>query len=255
MVVKFRLSRALILRCVCAFIPTLVQSTRLPSPRLKIGAEAEVPVQERNMSTSTTAGHTTQSTAAAGESIKANVTLVKNWWLIELRGALAVVFGVIAIALPVATILALLILFAAYMLVDSAFSFVAAYRAARSGGRWGLLTVQGLASLVACIIAVIWPGITMLLIGAWAIVTGCLLLAAAVGADNNYGRLWFGLSGAVSMLYGVLMVVAPLLGAIVPTWWLGAFALVFGILLLVVASRLRARRLDRPAALTSQPVT
>jgi uncharacterized membrane protein HdeD (DUF308 family) len=211
------------------------------------------------MSTSTTAGHTTKSTAAADELIEANATLVKNWWLIGLRGALAVVFGIIAITLPVATILALLILFAAYMLVDSAFSFVAAYRAARSGGRWGLLTVQGLASLVACVIALIWPGITVaafvLLIGAWAIVTGCLLLAAAVGADNNHGRLWFGLGGVVSMLYGILMVVAPLLGAIVLTWWLGIFALVFGTLLLVLAFRLRARRSDRPAKLTTQPVT
>jgi uncharacterized membrane protein HdeD (DUF308 family) len=216
-------------------------------------------VQERNMSTNTTAGHTTQSTAAADELIEANATLVKNWWLIGLRGALAVVFGIIAIALPVATLLALLILFAAYMLVDSAFSFVAAYRAARSGGRWGLLTVQGLASLAACVIALIWPGITVaafvLLIGAWAIVTGCLLLAAAVGADNNHGRLWFGLGGVVSMLYGILMVVAPLLGAIVLTWWLGIFALVFGTLLLVLAFRLRARRSDRPAKLTTQPVT
>jgi uncharacterized membrane protein HdeD (DUF308 family) len=211
------------------------------------------------MRTSTTAGHATQSTAAAEELSDANATLVKNWWLIALRGALALVFGIIAIALPVATILALLILFAAYMLVDSAFSFVAAYRAARSGGRWGLLTVQGLASLVACVIALIWPGITVaafvLLVGAWTIVTGCLLLAAAVGADNNHGRLWFGLSGVVSMLYGILMVVAPLLGAIVLTWWLGIFALVFGTLLLVVAFRLRARRSDRPAKLTTQPVT
>ena len=211
------------------------------------------------MSTSTTAGHTAQSAPAADELIEANATLIKNWWLIALRGALAVVFGIIAIALPVATILALLILFAAYMLVDLSVSFVAGFRAARSGGRWGLLALQGLASLVAGVIALIWPGITVaafvLLIGAWTIVTGCLLLGAAVRTDDNHGRLWFGLGGAVSMLYGVLMVVAPLLGAIVLTWWLGAFALVFGVLLLVVAFRLRARRLDRPAALTSQPVT
>jgi uncharacterized membrane protein HdeD (DUF308 family) len=211
------------------------------------------------MSTTIATDQFPRSAPPAEDAKELNSALVKNWWLIALRGALAVVFGIIALVVPVATSLALLIVFAAYMLVDSAFSFVAAFRSARSGGRWGLSTLQGLASLAAAVIALIWPGITVaafvLLIGAWTIVTGCLLVAAAVRADNAHGRWWFGLGGVLSMLYGVLMVVAPLLGAIVLTWWLGIFALVFGTLLLVVAFRLRARRSDRPAKWTSQPVT
>lgn len=210
------------------------------------------------MSTSTEASRRTGPTLI-DELTEANATLVKNWWLIALRGVLAVIFGVIAFVAPFATILALVILFSAYMVVDSVFSFFAAYRAWRSGGRWGLLTLQGLASLAAGGVALIWPGITVtafvVLIGAWMIVTGCLLLATAIRADSNHGRFWLWLVGALSLLYGFLMVLAPLLGAVVLTWWLGAFALFFGVLLLVVAFRLRARRSDRPDRLTTQPVT
>jgi uncharacterized membrane protein HdeD (DUF308 family) len=188
-----------------------------------------------------------------------NVALARNWWLIALRGVLAIVFGIIALVAPLATILALVLLFSAYMLVDAVFSFVAAVRAARRGERWGFLALSGLASLAAGVVAFIWPGITaaafVLLIGAWAIVTGMLLLAAAFRVDNYHGRLWFGLGGAVSMLYGLVMVVAPLAGAIVLTWWLGVFALVLGVALLVVAFRLRSRFVDHPANTAARPVT
>jgi|SRR5262245_37835717 uncharacterized membrane protein HdeD (DUF308 family) len=188
-----------------------------------------------------------------------NVPLVRSWWLIALRGVLAIVFGIIALVVPGATILALVLLFSAYMLVDAAFSFVAAIRAARSREPWGLLTLQGLVSLAAGVIAFIWPAITIiafvLLIGAWAIVMGSLLLGVAFRVDNSHGRWWFGLGGVVSTLYGVLMIIAPMIGAIVLTWWLGAFAIVLGAMLLVVAFRLRLRRADHPTIATPQSAT
>jgi uncharacterized membrane protein HdeD (DUF308 family) len=188
-----------------------------------------------------------------------NVPLVRSWWLIALRGVLAIVFGIIALVVPGATILALVLLFCAYMLVDAAFSFVAAIRAAHSREPWGLLTLQGLASLAAGVIAFIWPAIPIiafvLLIGAWAIVMGSLLLGAAFRVDNSHGRWWFGLGGVVSTLYGVLMIIAPMIGAIVLTWWLGAFAIVLGAMLLVVAFRLRLRRADHPTIAASQSAT
>jgi uncharacterized membrane protein HdeD (DUF308 family) len=208
------------------------------------------------MSTNAAAEYPAGSADGLGTTNEATA-LAKNWWLIALRGALAILFGVIALVVPGATILALVLLFSAYMLVDAGFSFYAAYRAGRSGGRWGLMTLHGLAGLAAAGIALVWPGITVaafvLLIGAWAIVVGSLLIAAAFRNDDSKGRVWFGLGGAVSMLYGFIMVVAPLLGAIVLTWWLGAFALVFGGLLLVLAFRLRTRRQDHVR--TAQPAT
>ena len=187
-----------------------------------------------------------------------NTVLVRNWWLIALRGVLGIVFGIIALLAPVETILALVILFSAYMVIDSLFSFVAAIRAARRRERWGLLTLQGLASLAAGVIALIWPTITVaafvLLIGAWSVVMGSLLLGAAFRVDSNHGRWWLAFGGIVSMLYGVLMISAPLVGAIVLTWWLGAFAVVLGVALLIVAFRLRSRRADHPTHVATQPV-
>jgi uncharacterized membrane protein HdeD (DUF308 family) len=199
------------------------------------------------------------STSPPNDLNQLSAALVQNWWLIALRGALAVVFGIIALAMPVATILALVLLFSAFMLVDAAFSFVAAIRAGRRGGRWGLLSVQGIASLAAGVIAFVWPEITVvafiLLIAAWSIVTGTLLLSSAVRVDNNHGRWWFALGGVAATAFGVLMIVAPMAGAIVLTWWLGVFALAFGATLLVVAFRLRSRRMSQPGRMTARAVS
>ena len=150
------------------------------------------------------------------------------------------IFGLIALFMPIATILALVLLFSAYMIVDGAFAIYAAIRAARQRESWGFLAFQGVASVAAGLVAFVWPGITVLafvlLIAAWSIVSGCLMLAAASQTEN--GRWWLALAGAAALLYGILMIVAPLAGAVVLTWWLGAFALVFGIALIVLAFRL-----------------
>jgi uncharacterized membrane protein HdeD (DUF308 family) len=211
------------------------------------------------MSTTSATGQNSGWTPRSAGIDELNVALVRNWWLIALRGVLAIVFGIIALAAPLATILALVLLFSAYMLLDAVFSFGAAIRAARRGERWGLLSLLGFASFATGVVALIWPGITVaafvLLIGAWAIVTGMLLLATAFRVNIDHGRWWLGLGGGLSMLYGLVMVVAPLAGAIVLTWWLGAFALVLGVALLIVAFRLRSRRADHPANVAAQPLT
>jgi uncharacterized membrane protein HdeD (DUF308 family) len=169
--------------------------------------------------------------------------LARNWWLIALRGLLGVIFGVIALLMPIATILALVLLFSAYMIIDGAFAIYAAIRAARQRESWGFLAFQGIASVAAGVVAFLWPGLTVLafvlLIAAWSIVSGCLMLAAAFQTES--GRWWLALGGAAALLYGVLMIVAPLAGAVVLTWWLATFALIFGAALLVLAFRLRSR--------------
>ncbi|MEA2977348.1 MAG: hypothetical protein QOF19_2868 [Alphaproteobacteria bacterium] len=177
-------------------------------------------------------------------------TLVRNWWLIALRGLLGVAFGVIALVFPGATILSLVLLFSAYMLVDGLFSLFAAGRAMVRHERWGMLLLQGLASIATAAIAFLWPSITVIafvvLIAAWAIVSGCLMLAAASHLAQDHGRWWLALGGVASLIYGILMIAAPLIGAIVLTWWLGAYALVFGVALIVLAFRLRARKDEYP---------
>jgi uncharacterized membrane protein HdeD (DUF308 family) len=176
--------------------------------------------------------------------------LARNWWLIALRGVLGVVFGLIALILPFATILALVLLFSAYMLVDGVFAIYAAVRAARQRENWRFMAFQGAASIVTAVLAFLWPGLTVfafvLLIAAWSIVTGCLMLAAAVRTEE--GRWWLILGGAAATAFGILMILAPLAGAVVLTWWLGSFALVFGVALIILAFKLRSHFNDRATA-------
>jgi uncharacterized membrane protein HdeD (DUF308 family) len=178
--------------------------------------------------------------------------------LVALRGVLAVIFGIIALLMPVATVLALVLLFSAYMLVDGGFAIVSAIRAARRHENWGLLLLQGLASLATGALAFLWPGITVfvfvIILAAWSIVSGMVQLAAASRVDAGRGRWWFVLGGLASVMFGFLMILAPLLGALVLTWWLGAFALVSGIFLIIAGFRLRSRGRSQPAA-TARPAT
>jgi uncharacterized membrane protein HdeD (DUF308 family) len=171
--------------------------------------------------------------------------LKENWWVNALRGALGILFGVIALFFPVATILSLVLLFSAYMLVDGAFSIVGAIRAGSKGEQWGWLLTQGIVSLITGVLAFLWPGITALafvmIIAAWAIVSGSLQLAAAFRIRRRErGRGWLIFSGIISILFGVLLVIAPLIGAIVLTWWVGAYVLVSSLLLLIVAFSVRS---------------
>ncbi len=169
--------------------------------------------------------------------------LAENWWAIALRGVLGIGFGLAALVVPGATMLSLMLLFAAYAFADGIFGLVSAFRAARQHERWGYLTFEALANIATAAIAVSWPGLTVVafvfLVAFWAIVTGVLMLGAAF--ELHEGRGWLILSGLASLLYGVLLIAAPLLGAVVLTWWIGAYAIVFGVSLLVLAFRLRAR--------------
>jgi uncharacterized membrane protein HdeD (DUF308 family) len=172
--------------------------------------------------------------------------LAQNWWAIALRGVFAIIFGIIALLMPGATMLALVLLFAAYLLVDGIFAIIAAVRAARRQERWGWLIFEGLVDLVSGGIAIVWPLLTIvafaLLMGAWAIVTGALLLGASYRLNIPHGRWLMALAGAISVIWGVLLIIWPLIGALVLTWWMAAYALIFGVAMLVLALRLRSRR-------------
>jgi uncharacterized membrane protein HdeD (DUF308 family) len=141
------------------------------------------------------------------------------------------------------------IMFAAYMLVDGAFAIVAGIKAARNGERWGLLILEGIVDIAAGLVAVAWPGITLValiwLIAIWAIVSGALMLWAAFTLNADHGRWWLALGGIASLIFGILLVLQPLIGAIVLTLWIGAYAFVFGIFLLVLAFQLRTRKQER----------
>jgi uncharacterized membrane protein HdeD (DUF308 family) len=172
--------------------------------------------------------------------------LAQNWWALALRGTFAIIFALIAFFMPGATLLSLVWVFAAYMLVDGVFGIVAAVRAASNNQRWGLLILEGILNILVGIIAFLMPGLTVLffvtLMAVWSLITGVLMIVAAFKLNPTYGRGWLIFSGIVSVLFGVALLLAPLVGAVVLTWWLGAYALIFGISLLVLAFKLKGHK-------------
>ena len=172
--------------------------------------------------------------------------LAERWWAVGLRGVLAIIFGLLCLLTPGIAVGALVLLFAAYMLVDGVFAIISGIRAARSGESWGLLILEGIVDLAAGAIAVIWPSITLValvwIVAIWAIVSGALMLAAAFALNPDYGRWLLALGGIASFVFGILLIIEPLIGAVVLTLWIGAYALVFGVLLLVLSFQLQSKR-------------
>jgi uncharacterized membrane protein HdeD (DUF308 family) len=197
------------------------------------------------------------STATAKTSAAASKTrcdamsevLSDSWWAVGLRGVLGILFGLICLLTPGLALEVFVILFAAYMLVDGVFAIVSGIKAARNGERWGLLILEGIVDLAAGAVAVIWPAITLValiwIVAIWAIVSGGLMLWAAFTLNLDHGRWWLALGGIASLIFGVLLVIQPLIGAVVLTIWIGAYALVFGIFLLVLAFQLHSKKEER----------
>jgi uncharacterized membrane protein HdeD (DUF308 family) len=186
-------------------------------------------------------------TINSASDVPSPATLVQNWWLFTLRGIFAIVFGLLALIFPGPTMLSLVILFSAYMLVDGIFGIISAVRTIRrKEDRWGLLIFEGLIDVAVGILAFLWPGITVvafvLLVGAWAIVTGAVMTAAGFRLNVSHGRWWLVLSGLLSLGFGTLLVIIPLIGAVVLTWWIGAYALAFGVALVIFSFKLRSRQ-------------
>ena len=170
--------------------------------------------------------------------------LARNWWALALRGVFAIIFGLIALINPGLTLLALVFLFGAYSLIDGVFGVAAAVRAAEAHNRWGWLLVEGIAGIVAGIIALVVPGLTAIvllyLIAAWALVTGVFELIAGFRLHGHLANEWLLLlGGAASIILGVLLIVRPGAGALALLWLIGFYAILFGVLMLILAFRLR----------------
>jgi uncharacterized membrane protein HdeD (DUF308 family) len=172
-------------------------------------------------------------------------SLTINWWSVLIRGLLAILIGIVALALPGVTVTALVFLFAGYAFVDGVVSIIGAVCAVAAKERWGSLLIEGIAGIAAGLITILWPAITALtliyVIAAWAIVTGVLEIAAAVRLRRHISGEWLlALSGVASVIFGVLVAAVPLAGALVLAVWFGAYEVVFGTLLVALGFRLRA---------------
>jgi uncharacterized membrane protein HdeD (DUF308 family) len=171
--------------------------------------------------------------------------LAERWWALVVRGMAAILFGALAFALPGISLLALLMVWAAYALVDGALNLVLAARSAKAGRRWGWLVFEGIASIAAAVVAVLWPGITawalLMVIAAWAVVTGIAEIAVAIRLRRQlHGEWLLALSGALSIAFGVLLMAYPAAGVLAVLWMVGAYAILFGVLLIGLGWRLHA---------------
>jgi uncharacterized membrane protein HdeD (DUF308 family) len=175
--------------------------------------------------------------------------LAESWWAVGVRGIFGILFGLICLLTPGLAVQVFVILFAAYMLVDGVFAIIAGIKAARNGERWGLLILEGIVDLAAGLVAVLWPAITLValiwIVAIWAVVSGALMLGAAFTLNLDHGRWWLALGGIASVIFGILLVIEPLIGAVVLTMWIGAYALVFGIFLLILAFQLHSKQEER----------
>lgn len=173
-------------------------------------------------------------------------------WMLMLRGAIAIAFGVLALLWPGLTLLVLVGLFAAYAVLGGIVSMAAAFRIRRADRKWWLPLLLGVISLAAGIYAVVVPSVTalvlVLLMAANAIFTGVLDIAMAVRLRRLLRGHWLLLlGGAVSILFGVLVIAAPGAGALAMVWLISFYAILTGLLLFGLG--LRARRAARQETL------
>ena len=185
-------------------------------------------------------------------------TLAHPWWVLVLRGAAALVFGVLALAWPGITLLVLVALFAAYALISGVAAVAGAIRARATDQRWWQGLLLGLVSVAAGVLAVFMPAITalalVLLMGANALVTGVLEIVLAVRLRRQLRREWlFALAGLLSVVFGALVLLFPGPGALALVWLIAVWAMAIGILLIAAGFSLRKRVGERPFEGTPRP--
>ena len=179
-----------------------------------------------------------------GFNVSGTVALARWWWMFILRGLLAIAFGVLALLAPGLGIAVLVGLFAAWALIDGVTGLYAGIRSRQTDKSWWLEVLEGIVSIIAGLIALILPAfaaeILVILIAAWAIVTGVFEIWTAVRLrEKIQGEFWLGLAGVASILFGVVLLAFPAAGVLSLVWLIGSFAIVFGVFLLILGWRLR----------------
>ena len=175
-----------------------------------------------------------------------------SWWLLVLRGLVALLFGVLAFTHPVAALTALVLLFGVWAFVDGVSALALFFAGWHS---WQLVLV-GFIGIAAAVVTFFRPGITALglyvAVAGWAIARGILEIAIAIKLRRQIeGEVWLVLGGIASLVFGALMIVLPLAGVLALAWLIGVYALVFGAVM--IALGLRVHRLTRPSARLGAP--
>ena len=180
---------------------------------------------------------------------------VRRWWVLALRGVVAVLFGVAAILWPAIALQVFVLLFGAFALVDGLMAIVISLVIRREVYHWWVWLLEGVAGIIIGVLVFVWPAITtavlIALIAAWGLVTGILEIAAAIYLRKIIAGEWLlVLEGILSILLGTFLVIFPVLGAQILVYLIGMYAILFGILLVVLAFQIQklGKTLDHVAA-------
>jgi len=171
--------------------------------------------------------------------------LARYWWALLVRGVIAALFGIMALIWPSITLMVLVLLFGAYALVDGILAVSVGVQVHGDSGRWWMMILMGLVGIAIAVLTFIWPRVTALvllyLIAVWAILTGVLEVVAAIWLRKIMKGEWvLALGGILSLILGVLLVISPIPGALAIVWIIGIYAMIFGVLLIILAFRLRS---------------
>jgi uncharacterized membrane protein HdeD (DUF308 family) len=169
-------------------------------------------------------------------------TLVRHWWWFTLRGVAAILFGILTFAVPGISLATLILLFGFYALVDGVFSLFSAFRGG-TGRSWWSLMIEGVVGIGAGLVAFFYPGLTAIallyVIAFWAVATGIFEIVSAIRLRKVIrGEGWLILSGILSLAFGLLIAARPGAGALALMIWIGAYAIVFGAVLIALSLRL-----------------
>ena len=177
--------------------------------------------------------------------------LARYWWTIAVRGVIAVFFGILTFLFPGISLLSLVLLFGAYVLLDGVFAVAAAIGS--PSHHWALI-VEGIFGIVAGILTVVWPGITgfvlLYMIAWWAILTGILEIVSGFRVRQTVSNeVLLIIMGILSVVFGVCILLFPAAVALAIAYWIGVYAVVFGIVMIALALRLRHFVRSAPEAL------
>jgi len=172
---------------------------------------------------------------------------VGRWWVVLLRGLAAIAFGIIALAWPHVTFAVLILLFGLYALTHGVFSLVAAITSSGRGGNRGLLVVEGIIGVFAGIVTLRSPSTTAMVlifcVWVWAVATGILRIAEAIRLRKQVpGEVWLALSGVITVAFGLLVMLRPVIGALGLAWIIAGYALLLGLFEIMLGCELRAVR-------------
>ncbi|HVP20892.1 MAG TPA: HdeD family acid-resistance protein [Anaerolineaceae bacterium] len=172
-------------------------------------------------------------------------SIARNWWLIALRGVAAIILGVLCFVYPADTIYALVIVFGIYALVDGVLAVIDSFQIREAFDQWWVVLLEGLAGILVGILAftktVVTAEALLFVIAFWAIFTGIMEIIAAIYFRREIDNEWLLiLSGILSVILGVLLVVYPMAGSLAVIWVVGFYAIFFGVLMLFLAFEVRS---------------